>query len=165
MSSENTKNTLENKELENSQQNLLDENKTKDCDSDDDSDLDEPSTEDFLQNLVIQPGSEKYVVTQNNEPLFYAETLEEAKKFMWEIARQHKMKFFDSNVFIYEGISENHITLSHKHKFFLIPYEQVLCNLHISPVFKLVPKDLIKEQDEKQSNISKEQSSWQLFSS
>jgi hypothetical protein len=164
----------------NREEDDLDENVEDDLDENVEDDLDENVEDDLDENELNQvkmiDNSEKFVISIDDIPLFYTNSLEKGKICMWNFARSNKRKFFDSNLFIYEGLTENEITLSVKHKFMLVSYERIVCKLDIKKIYEVTIEDqlessLTNENDE--ISLSKKQNTsfdgvntgWNLFTS
>ena len=156
----------------NREEDDLDENVEDDLDENVEDDLDENE----LNQVKMIDNSEKFVISIDDIPLFYTNSLEKGKICMWNFARSNKRKFFDSNLFIYEGLTENEITLSVKHKFMLVSYERIVCKLDIKKIYEVTIEDqlessLTNENDE--ISLSKKQNTsfdgvntgWNLFTS
>ena len=90
----------------------------------------------------------------SNRPVFYSDDLETARNIMWEVAREIKRDFFDSNLYIYEGKNEDQITISVKHKYFLISYERIIHTLNI---FTIYESTIVKEESEKEETADTEE--------
>mgnify|MGYP001308947990 CR=1 FL=1 len=179
--------------VEETNKDTLDDNSTanhddKDPNSDSDYGLDSESESDTevgtSSRYSYNKKSKKYVITVSNTPVFYTDDLETARNIMWEVAREIKREFFNNNLFIYEGKNEDQITISVKHKYFLITYEQIIHTLNIftiyestilkeeSEVEEITDKEENKEEENKEEEESKDSqegkfSSWQhlLFTS
>ena len=99
--------------------------------------------------------SKKYVIMISDRPVFYSDNLETARNIMWEVAREIKRDFFNTNLFIYEGKNEDQITISVKHKYFLISYEKIIHTLNI---FTIYESTFLKEESDIMETTDKEES-------
>lgn len=103
----------------------------------DESDSDDESDEELnvqFPNLTLKDGTERYVVTADGVPQFYAQTIEEARKRMWDIARIRKFNEHEYNSYIREFNDENHIQVVGFYRFHAISYDRVLCYLSVRRV-------------------------------
>tara|TARA_Y100000389_G_C17456976_1_gene518790 strand:+ start:2056 stop:2541 length:486 start_codon:yes stop_codon:yes gene_type:complete len=160
MSSDNDKiDTTESLIKQEESNNIVDE--STECCSDNDEQLE---SEDDVENfdMKVESNNKKFIVSIDYIPKFYCDSLENARKLMWEIAREKKRKIVDNTVYIYEGLSEDEICISVKNKYLVVSYEQVVNRLCVDKVHKVVETcehDNITKQEE-----SEKKSSWQIFS-
>ena len=56
-----------------------------------------------------------HIITQDNIPLLYVDTIEDAKLIMWELARSYRTNWFSNyNTYIREGSNQNKIEIREK---------------------------------------------------
>ena len=130
----------------------------------------ESESEDEVEtfDMKVENDSEKFVVSIDYIPTFYCDSLENARKIMWEIAREKKRKILDNTVYVYECVSEDAICISVKNKYFVVSYEHVINRLCVDRVLKVVETcvndNVTKEESEAAKSETEKKSSWQLFS-
>jgi len=149
----------ENPTVEETNKNTLDDNSTsnhgnKESGSDTDYDSESENELEPACRYSFNTKSKKYVIMISNRPVFYSDDLETARNIMWEVAREIKRDFFDSNLYIYEGKNEDQITISVKHKYFLISYERIIHTLNI---FTIYESTIVKEESEKEETADTEE--------
>ena len=91
-------------------------------------------------NYFIRLNREKtiHVITQDNIPLLYVDTIEDAKLIMWELARGYRTNWFSNyNTYIREGSNQNKIEITGNYRYLLIFYERLLSTFEIHPIHEL----------------------------
>ena len=91
-------------------------------------------------NYFIRLNREKtiHVITQDNIPLLYVDTIEDAKLIMWELARGYRTNWFSNyNTYIREGSNQNKIEITGNYRYLLIFYEKLLSTFEIYSIHEL----------------------------
>jgi hypothetical protein len=152
----------ENHTVEETNKDTLGYNSTSNKEAESDSDYDSESELEPSSRYSFNTKSKKYVIMISNRPVFYSDDLETARNIMWEVAREIKRDFFNSNLYIYEGKNEDQITISVKHKYYLISYEKIIHTLNI---FTIYESTILKEDSEKEETTDTEESQEPQYSS
>lgn len=80
-----------------------------------------------------------YVITQDNIPLLYVNTIEDAHSMMWTLTRNYRIHWCNNyNTYIREGSSQNKIEITGNYRYLLIFYERLLSTFEIHPVHEMV---------------------------
>ena len=80
-----------------------------------------------------------YVITQDDQPLFYVDTNDKARVIMWDMARNYRSNWFANyNTYIREGSNTNKIEITGNYKYFLISYEKILSTFKIYEIHELL---------------------------
>ena len=88
--------------------------------------------------LQLNPEKTIHVITQDNTPLLYVDTVEDAKLIMWELARNYRTKWFNNyNTYIREGFDQNKIEITGNYRYLLIFYERLLSTFEVHPVHEI----------------------------
>ena len=98
-------------------------------------------SDDQEDDYFLKLNTEKtvYVITQDNIPLLYVNTIEDAHSMMWALARNYRTHWFNNyNTYIREGSSQNKIEISGNYRYLLIFYERLLCTFEVHPVHEIL---------------------------
>ena len=88
--------------------------------------------------LQLNPEKTIHVITQDNIPLLYVDTVEDAKLIMWELARNYRTKWFNNyNTYIREGSDQNKIEITGNYRYLLIFYERLLSTFEVHPIHEI----------------------------
>lgn len=98
----------------------------------------------YLSKLSLKDNSERYVVNIDEIPQFYTNTLEKAREYMWDIARARRMKETNYNCYIRETPDQNFIQVVGFHKFYVLSYERLICNMNVCRVQEIEDKVNLK---------------------
>jgi hypothetical protein len=122
-----------------------------DDDSDDSNDLidnEEKTLDNMVPNISLKRGTERYVVTADGIPQFYTQTIEEANKRMWDIARAFKINVNDYTCYIRECEDLDNIQVIGYYKFYVISYDRILCHFATQKVHEVQEEATEKEECE-----------------
>lgn len=151
----------DNSTVEETNKDSLDDNSTlnndnKDTNSDSEYDSESDTEPEPSSRYSFNTKSKKYVIMISDRPVFYSDNLETARNIMWEVAREIKRDYFNTNLFIYEGKNEDQITISVKHKYFLVSYEKIIHTLNIFTIYESnflkEESDVVETTDNKEEN-------------
>ncbi len=138
-----------NSELEN---NVNGTNEDKPDETEQDSSEQDSSEQDFSENdasvlsdneeddyfLQLNPEKTIHVITQDNIPFLYVDTVEDAKLIMWELARNYRTKWLNNyNTYIREGSDQNKIEITGNYRYLLIFYERLLSTFEVHPIHEI----------------------------
>ena len=124
----------ENNVNENNQDN--EDNKTDSSDNDDVSVLSDDQEDDYF--LELNTEKTVFVITQDNIPLLYVNTIEHAHSIMWALARNYRTHWFNNyNTYIREDFSQNKIEITGNYRYLLIFYERLLSTFEVHPVHEI----------------------------
>ena len=91
-------------------------------------------------DYFLQLNTEKtiHIITKDNIPLLYVDTIEDAKLIMWELARNYRTNWYnDYNTYIREGSNQNKIEITGNYRYLLIFYERLLSTFEVHPIHEI----------------------------